>query len=218
VLLLLCPIALHYLAYSFFYATWRLYGHETLPFVQALVARGLIQFWRLARDSDRPGGALVVPLVVAAALGFEMREVFGFVQKRQEETAEVRDFQQRIDEKIKEPAIVFVRIDPARYHEYDLVRNSPGLSDRVLIALDLGDRNAELLDAFPGRRGYVLNEARGTLTPWSPPSRVPPPAGRSIPAQSLVARPGRGQKSGVRSQRSEVRGQRSFVGPQNADL
>lgn len=166
--LLVAGVASHYVAYSFFYSTWGVYGYEPIPLVLVLVAAGCVAFWRQGRDSDRPGIAAAVPLIVLAALAVDAREVGRFIERRQAETKVHREFRKRIDGLDKTPAIVFVRFDPGRRHEYDLINNSPDLHQPVLVALHLGEHNSKLLEAFPERHGYLFDQANGSLTPWSP--------------------------------------------------
>jgi hypothetical protein len=167
--LMVACIACHYVAYSFFYSTWSVYGHETIPFVIVLVAVGCVEFWRQGRDSDRPGIALAVPLILLASLALDGREVGRFIDRRREETKIHRDFRKRLDGLEHTPAIVFVQFDSTRKHDYDLINNSPDLNSRVLVVLDLGDRNSKLLEAFPERHGYLYDEATARLIPWPPP-------------------------------------------------
>lgn len=168
--LIVAGVVSHYVAYSFFYSTWSVYGHETIPLVIVLVAGGCVEFWRQGRDSDRPGIAAAVPLVLFAALAVDTREVGRFIARRHEETKVHRDFLQKLDGLEKTPTIVFVQLDPSRKHDYDLINNSPDLDSLVLVVLALGDENTKLLEAFPERQGYLYDETNSSLTPW-PPSR-----------------------------------------------
>jgi hypothetical protein len=167
--LIVFGITSHYVAYSFFYSTWGVYGHETIPLVIVLVAAGCLEFWRQARDSDRPGIAATVPLVLLAALVFDAREIGRFIERRQAETKVHRDFRKKLDGLQRTPAIVFVQVDSKRSREVDLINNSPDLDSRVLVVLDRGPENTKLLETIPGRAAYLFDEVNGSLTPWSPP-------------------------------------------------
>jgi len=188
-LLFVAAIVGHYLAYSFFYSTWGVYGHETIPFVIILVACGLVQFWRRARESERPAIAVAVPLALLAALVLIGRDIGRFVHRRQTDTKYHREFARKLEGVTDKPAIVFVQFNSTRPHEYDLINNSPGLNDSVLVVLDLGERNSELLAAFPGRTGYVYDEATGTLTLWAPPKQVVPAKWPSHPLSKIASLP-----------------------------
>jgi hypothetical protein len=171
-LLLIAPVT-HYLAYAFFYSAWGVYAHETIPFLVVLVAVGLVEFWRCARDSARPGIALVLPMFLVAALAFDGVEIGRFIARRRADTQYHRDFARKL-EKLSSPSIVFVRYDRSRLNEYDLIHNSPDLDGVALVVLDLGDRNHELLESFPDRRAYLYDDATGQLTEWTPPPPVLP--------------------------------------------
>ena len=62
-----------------------------------------------------------------------------------------------------ENALIFQK---SYYYEQDkgsnvgsgLLHNSPGLSDSIVFARDLGERNAELVPFFPGRRYYIASK------------------------------------------------------------
>jgi hypothetical protein len=165
-------IMVHYAAYSLFYSTWGVYALETIPLVILLMAMGLGEFWQRARESDRPGLAVVAPLFLVVAVVQDGREIGRLIEKRQAETGYQRDFAQKL-RGLDQPSIVFVRFDRARVHIYDLINNSPDLSARVLVVLDLGDRNSELLVQFPERGAYIYEEATGQLVPWAPARQAP---------------------------------------------
>jgi hypothetical protein len=110
---------------------------------------------------------MVLPLFLIAAAVFDCREVGRFMERRRSETTYHRDFAQKL-EALSEPCIVFVRYDKNLTHFYDLINNDPSLDAPVIVALDWGSRNAELLERFPGRSGYLYDESTGQLTGWSP--------------------------------------------------
>ncbi|WP_225438279.1 DUF6541 family protein [Candidatus Frankia nodulisporulans] len=67
-----------------------------------------------------------------------------------------------LPERFPGPAVVVVTPDrPSRYTQvpYQVLRNDPGLHDRVLYAADLGPRTATLGDRMPGRDLYRLRPA-----------------------------------------------------------
>jgi hypothetical protein len=186
----------HYVAYSLFYSTWGAYALETIPLVILLVAIGLGEFWQRARDCDRPGLAFVAPLFLVVAVFLDGREIGRLIERRQAETSYHRDFALKLGG-LNKPSIVFVKFDPARVHIYDLINNSPDLNNRVLVVLDLDDRNSELLAQFPGRAAFLYEEATGQLIPLPPARRAPQarlPVHRSLPSatsadSSQTARP-----------------------------
>jgi hypothetical protein len=169
------PLA-HYVAYSLFYSTWGAYSLETIPWIVLAVAVGLGTFWKRASASDRPGIALTVPLCLAIALLVDVREIGRLIEMRRLDTSYHRDFAQKLD-KLAEPAIVFVRFDKSRRHVFDLINNSPDLSSGVVVVLDLGDRNSELIRLFPDRALYIYDETTGQLTSYpdqvAPQTRLP---------------------------------------------
>jgi hypothetical protein len=62
-----------------------------------------------------------------------------------------------VDAAVQEPAIVILPASadgPYILHPRGAFRNSPRLDDPVLFAADLGERNSELIERFPGRRFY----------------------------------------------------------------
>lgn len=62
-----------------------------------------------------------------------------------------------VDALVQEPAIVILPAGedgPYVLHPRGAFRNSPRLDDPVLFAADLGGRNSELIERFPGRRFY----------------------------------------------------------------
>ena len=174
--LVLAAIAAHYVAYSLFYSTWGVYGHETIPFVIALVAAAIDRFWVRARDSDRPMLVFVVPLAVAAAFSLDaFVQLPRFIEQRAADTAEHRKFDAAVRSAAQRgPILVFVQIDPAALADYDLIHNSPDLGGSVVVALDLGDRNEVLVRRFPERRPFVYEQATGALRPWVAPAPSTP--------------------------------------------
>jgi len=67
-------------------------------------------------------------------------------------------------------AIVFLKTGSGGTDRRDLTRNGIHFDGPVLYVHDLGDRNSEMLRAFPGRQAYVYEDERGTgngrLTPY----------------------------------------------------
>ncbi len=59
-------------------------------------------------------------------------------------------------------ALVFVRKTRAFYPRW-YTRNSPDFNDPVLWALDLGERNKELMAYYPGRKAYLYDNGKLTL-------------------------------------------------------
>jgi hypothetical protein len=186
--LLAAGIAAHYTAYSFFYSTWDMYGVEPAPLLIVLAAAGLVEYWRSGRDSERPMLALVVPLAIAAVFAFECIEVPRFISRRRAETDYHRRFANVLSRPGEERAIVFVRLDPSKPHPYDLINNSPDLAGRVLVVLDLDERNAELLEAFPDRQAYLFDESNWSVTSWTAPPKDVPAKGSALrPAATLAS-------------------------------
>ncbi len=173
-LLLAAVVTSHYIAYSFFYSTWQVYGLETLPFVVVLVACGIDGFLLSARDSDRPMLVLVAPFAAGVVLCLTAFVQFPrFIAQRGADTEEHRAFTAAVRPLAEAgPLLVFVRDQSAELQKYDLIANSPDLAARVVVVLDLGERNAEFAGRFPARRPFLYDRSKGTLTPW----QVPPPA------------------------------------------
>lgn len=99
--------------------------------------------------------------------------VYWFVKKTTVHAAQVRG-RMNVYDIVKHQqisnAIVFLKTGSGTMPREDLTRNGIHFDGAVLYVIDLGDRNSELLRAFPGRHAYVYQYERrtgtGSLTPY----------------------------------------------------
>jgi hypothetical protein len=78
------------------------------------------------------------------------------------------------------PALVFFTVEPSdestnRFYAA-IGRNSPNLDGPIVYARDLGERNAVLAAARPGRYAYRCDLATGALEPLALDGALPPVA------------------------------------------
>jgi len=109
---------------------------------------------------------VAVPLLLIAGLN-----VAALVDRSVYHAAQVRErmsVYSLVEERGLSDAVVFLRSGSAMPRE-DMTRNGIHFDAPVLYVLDLGERNGELLRAFPDRRAYVYDydggAGRGSLTP-----------------------------------------------------
>jgi hypothetical protein len=152
-----------YLAYAHA-LDWNVYYLEVVGPLALCVAFGATLTLTAARGRQR---AAIVG-VLAAGVGGGLWSAGGAVGRRSEEREAQRyytDFYRRIDA-IPDSAIVFVRYGPDHDPNHPLVLNTvKGMHARVLLAHDLGDADARLIAALPGRDAYRYDDTDGTLTP-----------------------------------------------------
>jgi len=143
----------------FFYYSWGgnqwgpRYYWEGIPFLCIAVADWVVSLWR--------GGSLPMRkfLLTFVAMSFVTS---GMIFMQQAESVEESSRQRKAlyvlaEQTIKGPAIVFIHgFIGSRlvFAEEDAIRNSPFLDARILYAHDLGERNKELMAAYPARGHY----------------------------------------------------------------
>ena len=143
----------------FFYYSWGgnqwgpRYLWEGMPFLCIAVTNWLICRWQ--EGSLRIRKFLFV--FVLASLVTSGILFFKQAQFTEEASRQRRALYDLAVKTIGNPAIVFIHSylgDRLVLAEEDAVRNSPFLDGRILYAHDLGDRNKELMAAYPGREYY----------------------------------------------------------------
>ncbi|HWE24699.1 MAG TPA: hypothetical protein VG496_12250, partial [Myxococcales bacterium] len=135
------------------------------PWLALAVAAGAAALVRTLAALRRPWPAILAPIVAAGgvwilSLGFSnLRYELFRARVAQPVTARFEPVFARLR---TERALVFLHYPPQWPANIDLGYNEPDLSRADLVrALDLGERNAELLAAFPARPAYRLD--LGTL-------------------------------------------------------
>lgn len=153
---------------------WTAYYMELFPVICLVTALGIAWFVstlagilaRRASDSARvfavikSAGVVLFSVVLAATAVLRIERIRSEKKGR---LAEQADFRLRIRE-IREPAIVFVRYETRRDMHRSLVQNEDDPA-RLLVWVvhDRGEDNQRLLQAVPGRKPYLFDEARRTL-------------------------------------------------------
>ncbi len=144
----------------FFYYSWGgnqwgpRYLWEGLPFLCLAVADWMAHLWR--ERGIRVRKFLLV--FVIASLASSAVLFVKHAEFTEEASRQRRALYDYSEQAIRGPAIVFMHGfigDRLVMAEEDTVRNSPFLDGRILYAHDLGDRNKELMDAYPGRECFV---------------------------------------------------------------
>ncbi len=144
---------------------WTVYYLETAPVVAVITGLGL---WhvasRIAPDRS-PAPAMVSAALVIAVMGwFDARQ---WRDQHRGPGALHRDIA-RLTTQLPQPAILFVRYSPRIMHNPAVVQNfARPEAAGVWIVHDLGERNAGLLKASPGRVSHVLDVDR-MVRPVSP--------------------------------------------------
>ena len=143
----------------FFYYSWGgnqwgpRYWWEGLPFLAITVTDWLARLWR-NHDARGKKFVLVFVIVSVATSGILFFKHAEFTEEASRQRRALYDLAERT---INGPAIVFIkgflgsRLVMA---EEDAVRNSPFLDGRILYAHDLGERNKELMVAWPNHEYY----------------------------------------------------------------
>lgn len=133
------------------------YWWEGMPFLCIAVADWIICRWRGGSLRVRKFlFTLVVMSLVTSGILFARH-----AKSTEEASRQRRALYDLAEQTVSRPAIIFIhgflgnRLVMA---EEDAVRNSPFLDTKILYAHDLGDRNKELMTAYPGREYY-----RGTF-------------------------------------------------------
>lgn len=138
-----------------------IYYLETVPWLCLAAAAGADLAVRLVLRLRRAAALPVAAALALAALwvgvgmGTEMRLVIGHAKERQWTYALWEPAFEWLRER---RALVFIRYPSKWDGNIDLTYNEPDLSRADLVrAIDLGDRDAELLPHFPGRPAFVLD-------------------------------------------------------------
>lgn len=129
------------------------YWWESYPFLGLILAEQISRWWKKG-DKVLRKFLLGVLIVSVPATGYALYKhgTFLEIQSRERKALYVL-----AEEMLKTPAVVFIHGflgDLMVMAEEDAVRNSPRLDGRILYAHDLGERNVELMRAFPGREYY----------------------------------------------------------------
>ncbi len=172
------------LGYMLYWATQHIlygarYWFAAVPGLMVLATMGLrwLASHGALRDGDgpsrAPAGAAyalgLVALMTAWSFAFhfpaQWRELeqYGGVSPELRRGVEIRDL---------DDAIIFVQTEGLNYND-GFFMNDPLLREGSIFARDLGERNDELLRAFPGRKAYRWDKR--ALLPLAPPLRVPRP-------------------------------------------
>jgi hypothetical protein len=150
-----------YLSYPHF-PNWTVYYLETLPVLALLAARGL---WRVVCTlaAARPGLASAVLLLGASPwaiagirrVSADRREYIGYSVTFRDKLATLGDGQ----------ALVIVRYPPGPIAHRSIVGNTADPSAaRIWVAYDLGPDDSALIARAPGRRAYLYDDGRRSLT------------------------------------------------------
>lgn len=144
---------------------WTVYYLETASVVAVITGLGL---WRVAAriaPDRRAAPALVAAALVVAVIGWFDARLWR--EQHRGPGALHRDIA-RLTRQLPQPAILFVRYSPRIMHNPAVVQNfARPEAAGVWIVHDLGERNAELLKASPGRVSHVLDVDR-MVRPVSP--------------------------------------------------
>ncbi|MFH1799441.1 MAG: glycosyltransferase family 39 protein [Candidatus Omnitrophota bacterium] len=157
------------LAY-FFYYSWGgnqwgpRYLWEGMPFLCIAVADWMVCRWK-------SGGVRVrkfLPVFFVASLVTSGILFVKHAEFTEEASRQRKAFYDLAEQTIKEPALVFIQGFLGHrlvFAEEDAIRNSPFLDGRILYVHDLGDRNKELMVAYPDRACYRGTYDRKKLQP-----------------------------------------------------
>ena len=160
VLLFMLTLGVAYpLAYFFYYGNYLIIGgrnfygpHYYLP----ILLPTMVMLGVALDDLVRRRLPVIAGVSVAIALGAAI-EVGDKVESNKWARSTIAEEVAAVDAVVEDPAIVILPAgaDGAYVlHPRGAFRNSPRLDDPVLFAADLGGRNTELFERFPGRRFY----------------------------------------------------------------
>jgi len=151
-----------------FHVAMSTYFLETYPWLALAAAAGIAGLARFVGWLKRPWPAVAAPLVVAAGIwvlaqGFDnfKYELFraGVVQ------SPVARFEPTFEKLRRERALVFLHYPAGWPTNVDLGYNEPDVAKAELVrALDLGERNGDLLRVFADRPAYRLDLGTAELT------------------------------------------------------
>ena len=143
----------------FFYYSWGgnqygpRYWWESFPFLGVMAAEMIGRWWeRRDRALRKFLIGILISVIPATGYAFYSQGTFLEVQSRERKALYVL-----AEKSLEKPSIVFIHGflgDRMVMAEEDAVRNSPRLDGKILYAHDLGARNSELMNAFPGRDYY----------------------------------------------------------------
>jgi hypothetical protein len=144
------------------------YFLETYPWLALAAAAGVAAVARFVGWLKRPWPAVVAPVIAAAGI-WVLAQGFDNLKYELFRARVVQSPVARLEpvfEKLRrERALVFLHYPAGWSTNVDLGYNEPDLRKAEMIrALDLGDRNGELLGAFPGRPAYRLDLGTAELT------------------------------------------------------
>jgi hypothetical protein len=151
-----------------FHVAMSTYFLETYPWLALAAAAGVAAIARVVSWLRRPWPAVVAPLVAAAGVwvlaeGFENLK-YELFRARVQRSAAAR-FEPTFARLRGERAVVFLHYPAGWPTNVDLGYNEPDLRKAELVrALDLGDRDADLLRDFPERPAYRLDLGTAELT------------------------------------------------------
>jgi hypothetical protein len=151
-----------------FHVAMSTYFLETYPWLALAAAAGIAGVARFVGWLKRPWPAAVAPLVAAAGIwvvaqGFENLRYELF--RARVVQSPVARFDATFEKLRRERALVFLHYPAGWPTNVDLGYNDPDLAKAELVrALDLGERNAELLRFFPDRPAYRLDLGTAELT------------------------------------------------------
>ncbi|NQT85849.1 hypothetical protein HQ560_03735 [bacterium] len=157
------------------------YGFETVPILIVFGAGLLTVIGKslLARRGSRECalGALALPLLICLAYG-TLATMGKSLPKLHRYLGIDGSVFRSIAARVEGPALVFVSVDESdestqRFYAA-LGQNHPGLEGPIVYARDLGDRNAVLAQARPGRYAYRCDLATGGLEPLVVEGALPP--------------------------------------------
>ena len=151
-----------------FHVAMSTYFLETYPWLALAAAAGIAGVARFVGWLKRPWPAAIAPLVAAAGIwvlaqGFENLRYELF--RARVVQSPVARFDATFEKLRRERALVFLHYPAGWPTNVDLGYNDPDLAKAELVrALDLGERNAELLRFFPDRPAYRLDLGTAELT------------------------------------------------------
>jgi hypothetical protein len=151
-----------------FHVAMSTYFLETYPWLALAAAAGVAAVARFVGWLKRPWPAVVAPVIAAAGI-WVLAQGFDNLKYELFRARVVQSPVARLEpvfEKLRrERALVFLHYPAGWSTNVDLGYNEPDLRKAEMIrALDLGDRNGELLRAFPGRPAYRLDLGTAELT------------------------------------------------------
>ena len=157
------------LAY-FFYYSWGgnqwgpRYYWEGMPFLCIAVADWIVGLWRSGSLRARKFLLTFVAMSLVTS-GMIFAQQAEYVEESSRQRKALYDLAERT---LPKPAIVFIHGflgSRLIFGEEDAVRNSPFLDGRILYAHDLGERNKDLMVAYPDRVCYRGTYDREQLQP-----------------------------------------------------